>query len=442
MRTRLTANASYSLRLQNEDFLPHTNNPAISSPALALPENSLDGMVGVTLINLNATTRPVAPLTLSLRYRLYDHNDMSNEIEFPAHVLNDRTLVLESRHSGRFDYTRHNVDADGRIRIVQPLAAIIGGGWERWDRNDHREVQQSDEYYAKAALDATPFDWLLARLTYRPSFRRIGEYQTFAHLEHTVVEDDLATAAAVGQSPLLRKFDEGARDRQRVDLVLQWTPTEFFNTSVTGAWTNDDYIESQLGLQSADMWSVGMDFNWTPLERLTFYGGYTHEVIEQKQRSRSRPVAGGVTLDFPDFDWVSVHTDVVDTAFLGFRFALIPRVLDWTFDASYAYALGRVDNSNPATPTSGTAAQNATATAQPFPAFDDELIRVETSLRYHFWKVWTASLGYVYESFRKNDWRTDRLNPFVPGVTSIWMGNDLRNYAAQTVVATVGFRFR
>jgi hypothetical protein len=30
----------------------------------------------------------------------------------------------------------------------------------------------------------------------------------------------------------------------------------------------------------------------------------------------------------------------------------------------------------------------------------------------------------------------------VPGVTSIWLGNDQRNYAAHLVVATLGFRFR
>jgi len=101
-----------------------------------------------------------------------------------------------------------------------------------------------------------------------------------------------------------------------------------------------------------------------------------------------------------------------------------------------------VQNRNPVSPTSGTAAQNTTATAQPFPAFEDQLIRVETALKYHFWKVWTVSAGYIFESFEKNDWRTDRLNPFVPGVTSIWMGNNSRNYAAHIVAATLGVRFR
>ncbi|HEV8307197.1 MAG TPA: MtrB/PioB family outer membrane beta-barrel protein, partial [Methylomirabilota bacterium] len=52
MRTRVTANAAYSLRLQDDTFLPHTINPAISSRTLALPAQDLDGKVGTFLFNL------------------------------------------------------------------------------------------------------------------------------------------------------------------------------------------------------------------------------------------------------------------------------------------------------------------------------------------------------------------------------------------------------
>jgi MtrB/PioB family decaheme-associated outer membrane protein len=443
MQTRLTANASYSLRLQNEKFLPHTINPALSSPALALPEDSLDAMVGVTLINLNASTRPFRPLTLSLRYRLYDLNDMTDELTFPGHVVNDRgPVVVEDRLAGRFEYTRQNADADAKMRLTQPLLFTLGGGWERWDRNSHREVPTSDEYYALGGLNWTPTDWLLAKLTYRPSWRRIDEYNTFAHAAHTVTEEELPSAEAQGQSTLLRKFDEADRDRQRVDLLLQFMPTDSLTTSIGGGWMHDNYNDSPLGLQEATTWSAGIDVNWMPLERLSIYGGYTHESIYQNQRSRSRPVTGATTFDFTDFDWISVHTDTIDTAFLGTTVRLIPKVLDWTANASYAYALGRVQSRNPVAPTSGTATQNATATARSFPAFEDQLLRVESALQYHFWKMWTASFGYVYESFQKNDWRTDRLNPFVPGVTSIWLGNDARNYDAHWVAVTLGVRFR
>lgn len=88
-----------------------------------------------------------------------------------------------------------------------------------------RPDRASGQYSGKAALDFTPVDWLSGRLTYRPSFRRISSYNTFAHPEHAVEEEDISTLTSQGQSVLLRKYDEGARDRQRVDLLLMISPT-------------------------------------------------------------------------------------------------------------------------------------------------------------------------------------------------------------------------
>ena len=53
-----------------------------------------------------------------------------------------------------------------------------------------------------------------------------------------------------------------------------------------------------------------------------------------------------------------------------------------------------------------------------------------------------TSFGYVFESFEKTDWRTDTLNPFIPGVSSIWLGNDAKNFSAHVVGLTLAYRFR
>ena len=444
MRTRLTANVSYSLRLQDESLLAHTINPALVSPALALPERTADRSAGVTLLNLHATTRPISPLTLSARYRLYDLNDMSSEPIFPGHVINDRSLVVEERTALKWGYTRQNLDGDARWRFGPPVALTVGGGWERWDRVNHREAPRTDEVFAKAALDVTPVDWLVARFTYRPSFRRIDEYNTFAHLQHAVLEEEPAAVLAQSQSVQLRKFDEANRDRQAATLTLTFTPFETLSTTLIGEYSNDRYYDSPLGLQDATRWSAGFDTSWQIGERIALFGGYTHEVILQKQRSRSRIVVGATTFDFPDFDWISVNTDTVDTAHIGADVALIPGTLDFRTAATYAHALGRIDNRNPlGAPTSGSAAQNFTATAKRMPAFEDTLVRVDAALKYHISKAWTATFAYAWESFDKTDWRTDTINPFIPasGSGSIWLGNDYKNYSAHIIALILGYRF-
>jgi MtrB/PioB family decaheme-associated outer membrane protein len=442
MRSRVAATASYTLRLQDDDFLPHTINPAISSPTLALPQSSLDGQVGTFLFNLNGTSRPLPPLTLSARYRLFDFDDMRDELVFPGHVVNDRTLVVEPRQAGQWSYMKQNADVDGRWRFGEPVALLVGGGWERWDRDEHREVATSDEYFAKVAVDVTPVDWLLGRLTYKPSFRRISDYETFAHLEHTVVEDEpTPSELAQGQSVLLRKFDEADRDRQRVDLLLQFTPTDAISFTPTVGYRDDDYYNSALGLQSAEAWSAGFDLSWVPADWLSVALGYTYEKISQQQRSRNREVSGATVVDPVDFDWISDNVDTVHTLYAGLRAGLIPKVLDWVLNVSYSHATGEVNTSNPLPVTSGTPAQRSNATAKPFPDFTDSLFRVDTGFRYHFLKNWTAKLAYAFEKFTQSDFRTDTLNPFIPGQNSIWLGNDFKDYTAHIIVLALTYRF-
>jgi MtrB/PioB family decaheme-associated outer membrane protein len=438
-RTRLNGNFAWGLHLQNESFLPHTINPALAGdPSLVLPARGLNGIVQTWLVNLSATSRPIDMLTLAAKYRFYDYSDQSQDITFPGVVLDDDALE-PSRRAGRWSYRKQNADLDARMALHEMVSFTSGVGWERWDRNQHREVPVSNEYFAKFALDVTPTDWLLARLTYVPSMRRIDSYRTFAHLEHSVI-DDPDGAAQAGQSVLLRKFDEADRNRHKVEGQLQFAYGTISATP-TATYHDNRYINSTLGLQQETGWSAGIDFGWTPLARVAFSAGYMYEQLYQRMRSRSRPVANNVTLDFPDFDWISNLQDTVQTAYFGIKAALIPRVLDLRIDGSYATSVGRTETRNPTAPVSGDASQNLTASAKRFPAFEDSLFRLDAVLVYNITKNWAAKLGYGFETFHVNDWRTN-LNPFVPNVSSIWLGNDTRDYTAHMVGLSLNYRFK
>ena len=248
---------------------------------------------------------------------------------------------------------------------------------------------------------------------------------------------------AQSQSLLLRKFDEAERDRQQLDLTLQFTPLETVTLTLSGMWRNDNYIGGQFGLRDATTWSAGFDANWSPVERLALFAGYVYEYIYQKWRGRNRDVSGGVVSDFEDWNWVTLGLDRVQTAHVGVRFALTNK-LDWTTLASWAYALGEMDNRNETTPVAHppgfTSTANATARQQP--PFQDSLFRLDTSLRYWITKQWAVNVAYAFETFWKKDYRTDGLNPFMPGSNSIYLGNDSRNYTAHIIGATLRYAFR
>jgi MtrB/PioB family decaheme-associated outer membrane protein len=441
LRTRLSANVSYSLRTQNDAFLPHTNNAALASPSLVLPASSLDGVVQTVLFNLNAVSRPLPPLTVTAKYRLYDLIDDSKELVFPGHTVNDRSLVVEPRQNLLFGYLRQDAELSARWRFGSPVALTGGVGWEYWNRSDTRETPTSNEYIGKLALDVTPVDWFLGRLTWIPSIRRISSYNTDAYVLHSVIEEDESSLAGQGQSLLLRKFDEGNRDRHRLDLMLQFTPIETLTISPIGGYRHDDYPDSTLGLKNAETWSLGIDIGWSPLPWLSLSVGYEYEQGKTRQQSRSREQSGTTIFDFPDFTWTSENVDRIQTVYAGIRATLIPKALEWTVDVAYSNANGQVNTSNPVKPTSGTAAQRASATAQPFPASDETLIRVGTAFRYAFGKGWAATVAYAFEKFTGNNFRTDGLNPFVPGNNSIWLGSDARNYTAQYLTLRLSYQF-
>lgn len=426
LRTRVTANLAYSLWLQNDDFLPMTINPSVAAlPALQLPQNSLNGIASTTLVNVGLTSRPFpVPLSLSTKYRMYNHTDNSDTITFPSRIVSDRPLagllLTAGRRAEREEFTRNNLDADARYQVIRAVATTLGVGWERWNRGPERQARESDEYFGKAAVDAEFAEWVTARLTYKPSFRRsnyhphIGDFPVFT-----------------------RQFDQAWRDRQRVDLLLQLTPLDTLAITPTVGWLHDDYVRTNFGLNRETIWSAGFDVGWNPVERVSFSAGFMHEEADRDLTSRA-------TAALVNTDWLSNMKDQTDSVHLGSKVGLIKNVLDWTVNAYYAVSNGTIETRNP-NATAGGPALAAGALAMRFPDFTDENVRLDTALRYRLSKSWTASLFYAFEMFSKNDWRTDTLQPFnenLAGTTgSIYLGSDAKDYTAHIVGVMLGYTF-
>jgi hypothetical protein len=386
--------------------------------------------VATTSVSLQAVTRPLAPLTLTAKYRYYDYNDVTRQLPFAGRAVNDRLVVAENVVALRPDYTKQNADLDAKWRFGGLLAVTLGTGWERWDRSEKvREVPTTDEYFARAVVDLTPAEWLTAHLTYRPSARRIDAYDTWAHYLALHADPVSATTLTGNQSPLLRKYDEGERDRQRLDLLLSIAPGDTLGATLSAGWKSDDYLRSPLGLQRATSWSAGADVTLVPFERLSMVAGYVREWIFEKQRSRS---GTDVTSD-----WISDNADTVDTAHVGLTAKLSERV-DGTLGASYSTATGTVQTRN-----AGGVTPPPAVSAKRVPAFVDSLLRLDAGLRYRFREDWTAGLAYAYETFGQHDWRSDTLNPFVPAVgSSVFLGTNPHGYDAHVLTMTLGYRFR
>ncbi len=474
LQTRVTGKVSYGWRLQTQDFVPHTINPALAAdPLLALPRRDLDGDVQTTLVTLNGTSRPVAsvPLTLSGGYRFYDLNNRSKEIEFPAHTVRDTSLTAEARVNAPFSYTKHNAHLDAGYPLFRDLHFKLGYEWERWDRDSKlREVPTSDEHFLKTSFDWTPIDWLLLRAAYRRSWRDISNYNTQAHAAHVVqdVEGEEFGLNLQGQSILLRKFDEADRTRDRVEILASITPIETLNFTTTYSLIQDNFNKSPLGLQESRGWSLGGDLAYSPLPWLSFFVNYMREEFKYDQLSRSRPVisnvatttvpavgcnftnptapVSNVVCDFSDFNWRSLNRDKVDTYGVGADVSLIPKRLNLRLSYSFSDADTIIDSFNPVTPTSGTAAQQATAKAVRYPLANTNLHTLIAALRYNLTRNWSLKGEYRFEQFRETDWATDTIGlsglTNLPPTTDTYLGaRFVQNYNAHIAGFTLRYQF-
>lgn len=452
LQTRIMGKVSYGWRLQDESFVSHTVNPVLAAdPQLALPRNSFDGDIRTTLVAFNATSRPLAtvPLTLSSGYRFYDFNNRSPEIVFPAHTVRDTSITVGSEVTTPFSYRKHNAHLDAGYTLLSDLHVKLGYEWERWDRDpNQRELPTSDEHFLKTSLDYTPIDWLLFRAAYRRSWRNIDNYTSQAHDVHVTkdIEGEAFVPDSTGQSILLRKFDEADRIRDRVEILASITPIETLNFTATYSLIRDDFGNSPLGLQDSRGWSLGGDLTYSPVSWLSFFVNYMREEFNYDQLSRSRPVVSGEGVDFPDFNWRSINRDKVDTYGVGADISLIPKRLNFRLTYSFSDADTIINSFNPVTPTSGTAAQQATATAVRYPLSNTNLHTLIAALRYNLTKNWSLKGEYRFEQFREKDWATDQIGQ--SGLTNLLPTTDtylgarfLQNYDAHIGAFTLRYQF-
>ena len=455
LNTRLTGSFSYSLRFQDQAFLPFTINPTLAAnPAIVTAQanlpGSLDGQVNILRFNLTATSRLTEDLTATGRFRVYDYDDTSPEIPFTAYVENDRVVVniatdgpIRAQLARRYPYTKYDAGGDLRYQLFQPLTLKVAFDWEQWIREADsvvvpaslvevgsdsvihvpREVFTTNQYTPKVMLDYTPLDWLLFRFGYAFSTRE-GTYYLQAS------EEQLA---------LLRKYDMADRDRNRWDFLADIMAMDNLTFTVTFSYTMDDYGSSQFGLQDANNWAAGGDVTWKPLEWLSLFAGYVHEEWDTQSRHKRR---SGTELNNPTFDWVSQTDDRYDTVRAGFNVVIIPQRLEG--GANYNFSIGRTTMNafNPQTPVGAGA---AAAVAANFPEIETTLNQVNAFLRYWITKHFSAKVMYSWEQWQQSDFRFDGLLPFnFPDPNTgdtIFLGMDPQNYTAHWFTLVLGYHF-
>jgi len=419
--TRLTASGNYSLWIQNERFIPATINSAIVANLSQIPER-LGGHSGTSSIYLSGVSRPIAPLTLTARFRTFSFRDRVDVETMPVLIINDRS-VRAAEERDNLPFTRRNADAGGTWRFTGlPLTFSAGYGWEVWKRSEARNVADLREGSPHLSLDLGVFDWMSLRSSYTTGRRRIhGEY-----IQNTTSDQ-----------PLHRRFDQADRDRERTNFLATVTPLDQLTVSANWTVGHDEYPHSEYGLQSDRSNMEEGDISWAVTDKFSVDGSLTNERFVTRLRSQYRATG---QLNNPTYNWVANNRDVIRTVSAGFRASVIPDRLEAGGRVDASSAKFRMATFNPLTPTGGTAAQNFAATASDLPEVTQKFQPMTLFATYLVTPEWGMTLRYETERWAQNDFRTAGLVPAEGN--GIFLGNNLDNYNARFITISVSYRPR
>ncbi len=448
LRSRLTANASWGWMRQDDNLKAYTTNTAIvpgaansppfdASDPSNLPTKHVNAKVDTSLYNVLLTSRPLNFMSLKARYRYYEYDNNTTQIDFPGYVRTDAVWENEAEKNLPTGYEKNTASGELGFDIFKATTLSLGYTFDKIRRH-HREVAEQEDDIYKVAVDSKPLPWLGLRASYERA-ERTGVY------DYTVpFEGEIVTA----QLPWLRKYDEANRDRDRVQFLASVYPIE--PLMVTGSFTygKDDFKDSPFGLveDSHNIFSIDADYALT--ERVNIYAFYTHEKYKSDQKARQwSPGSTGdpyvsETTHSSASNWTAESEDKMDTVGGGLKFALIPKKLGLDVSYSYAQSKGEIRPSSPV----GSPDANDFVPVDFKQVDNTKLQTLHVKAEYTIRKGLSITLGYMWERFDIEDYETTGFE-YVPTTLAdayngaTLMGALLKDYDVNVLYAKLTYRF-
>jgi MtrB/PioB family decaheme-associated outer membrane protein len=380
---------------QDDALIPYTVNTAITTPTgddasdpSSLPQQSVDAEVATTLYNVSLTSRPLDFMHVKGRFRYYQYDNDTEQINFDGFVDADDVFVTPDVPGATSivnlptSYDKTTAKLDLGFDVWKRTRLTLGYTYEQMDRTN-REVDRQEDSIFLGSIDSSPFSWLDLRASYERTDREISGY---------VFDVYLRSGENLFQLPGLRKYDEADMVRDRFQFFGALYPVDSLVLSGSFIYGEDEFTDSPYGLLEDWHYIITFDVDYTITDRASVYGFYSYEKYQNRQKARGEVPTQPAPVDS---DWFSRSQDIVNTAGAGANVALIPNRLH--FDVSYSYSDvdGNVDFFTP-----------AVATAE-FPIVDETTLQIlNAKLKYRAWKGLSFTLGYLWEKFDYDDFNT------------------------------------
>jgi MtrB/PioB family decaheme-associated outer membrane protein len=405
-RSRLTGSVTVGSWRQNEPLLPFTINTA--HLVVPLPRDTADAEARTVAMTSGFTSRPLAALWLSARYRLHDFDNRT-----PPFTATGMVTMDQGRRSGEttkpLSVTRHSFDADASFAPVPFAALRLGYGREQVTRT-FRIFSATAEDVVRASVDASQGSWLTVRGIVERASRTGSGF-------------DVHLLEEVNEQPGMRHYDVADRKRDRVTALVQVTPVAAVGFSLSAAAGSDDYANSGFGLRDNRnrAYTAGIDLS----PRSEIVGGLSYSFDRYTARQTSRNANPGAQFVDPLRDWSTDSADRTHTVMANLD--LLRLVPSTELKLAYNVSRSRV------TYTYGVLAGGPLRAPEQLPPVRNELQTATADARYFLTSRLAVGVGYWFDRYIVDDYAyspatMDRLDP--PG--SLFLGYLYRPYTAHS----------
>jgi len=425
--SRLNADVAMSRWSQNEALLPYSINTAITSPLNAADRNSLpvsnfDGKITTLTGGLSFASRPLPKLGINARYRVNEMDNSSERVEFPGYVRFDGVWEAIPRISVPYETNTRR----GDVSVTYDLGPVtLEGGY----RNDvinrtFRETEETTEDAVRLAADFRPLSWIAVRTSYEVGSRDYDHYdpERSEHASYIGAGDPV-------NLQLLRRYDQAAKDLNRVSALVQLTPFDGnFGITLQVLRSSDDYNkDSDFGLLKSKSQSYTVEADYAPADRWNVYAFYSNEMYDTFQRGRQ---SGAVLSTDGRNDWTASVKDDVGSIGVGGTYALNERAELKVF-SRYQRVDGYNDLESPPGGTPDLAFDIAN--------FDDtKLFTTSAEFGYGLTEVWRLAIGGWLEEYEILDAQTTGTRNYMPG--GFFLAPNDADYRGNVIYLKASFR--
>lgn len=407
--TRGSFKLSYTHATQNE-HIPTADIPGLAS---ALAPTHLDGEINTTLVELGLTARPMPQLSMlaNLRYHKVDDATPASQIVFGA------TNV----HATPLSYETLTGKVEGTYRLPDGYNLIAGVDYSTQDRAVPLGTVTAGvdtERYVPMRSD-------LDETTYRIQLRRsmsetVNGAVALLHSKRDGSVYSEATHSDPGEGLLATSIDPiniADRERNKVRLTLDWTPTQALNLQFNYENAKDDYSGHTYGLRDGKAWLFSADAGYDLSQTWKLTGWYSHDETEANQRGwrEGSPALTGLTsAELDKFDNLK---DKGDSIGFGLKGLLNPKLkvgadLQWTRTKS--------EYNQDFTKLLGTGVTYLAGTGGALPDITSTLTRIKLFAEYALKKNADLRFDVIHERWKTDDWTWQFADgsPFVFGTTN------------------------